>query len=263
MKTIKNITSVVICFLLISCQANDEKPQSEFKYKELITAKLECMNMARPSDSYNYPVYPGMPEWAEFKTVEEMIAACQVPEDILNEMSTQAVIQAIWEYPFMLEVLHRYKYQTDFNGVFSDNNAYKALVKRNDAGIALLGRLNSINPLMPKAEGEPKFLEILISQNIFLSQLNKTQKKTVIEITLENDELRQNNDEFKDNHFRATAWLLIGILLKNAEYEPFIEAMNNNEHLKSFIENTDYVYLPAVYGNISQLIVDFANEYIQ
>jgi hypothetical protein len=263
MKTIKNIASVIICFLLISCQANDEKRPSDFKYEEQIKARLECMNMARPVDSYNYPVYPGMPEWEQLGTTEEMIAACQVPGNILNEMSTQAVIQAIWEYPFMLEVLHRDQYQVDFDGVFSGNNAYKALAKRDDAGVALLERLNAINPLMPKAEGEPKFLEILISQDIFLSQLNTTQKKAVIEITLENDKLRQSSDEFKDNHFKATAWLLTGKLLKNAIYEPFIEAMNNNEQLKSFIDDTNYVYLPAVYGNIPQLIVDFAIEYIQ
>jgi hypothetical protein len=218
--------------------------------------------MARPADSYNYPVYPGMPEWEEFETVEEMIAACQIPENILNRMSTQAVIQAIWEYPFMLNVLHRYQYQADFDGTFSENNAYNTLTKRNDAGKLLLERLNAVNPLMPKAEGEPKFLEILISQDVFLSQLNKTQKKAVIETTLANDELRQGSNDFKDNQFRATVWLLTGKLLKNAEYAPFIEAMSNNEQLKSFIENTWYTYF-SDYGYIPQLIIDFANEYIQ
>ncbi|MDR0605833.1 MAG: hypothetical protein LBG80_16185 [Bacteroidales bacterium] len=256
MKTIKNITFVIICFLLISCGINDV----ELTCEERIKARLEYVNIARPVDSYNYPVYPGMPEWSEFQTMEEMIAACQVPENILNEMSTQAIIQAIWEYPFVLVVLHRYHYQADFDGTFSGNNAYNALTKRNDAGTALLERLKATNPLMPLIEGEPKFLEILISQDVFLSQLDETQKKAVIIMTLENDKLRQDCGESNNN--RATAWLLIGKLLKNAAYEPFIEEMNNNEQLQSFIENLWHTYFPD-YGYIPQLIVSFANEYIK
>jgi len=54
--------------------------------------------MERPSDSYNYPVYPGMKEWGNFKTNKEMLEACQVPAKTLKKMSTQAVIQALWEH---------------------------------------------------------------------------------------------------------------------------------------------------------------------
>ncbi|MDR3226687.1 MAG: hypothetical protein LBT56_03340, partial [Prevotellaceae bacterium] len=154
MKTIKHIIFIIIGFSLISCEKNDITTESEFKYEHLITAKLECMNMPRPSDSYNYPVYPGMPEWAEFETVEEMVEACQIPENTLKKMSTQAVIQAIWEYPFAFDVLQRYQYQFDFR-MFLENNAYNELTKRTDAGMALLERLTCINPLMPRAEGEP------------------------------------------------------------------------------------------------------------
>jgi hypothetical protein len=41
---------------------------------------------------------------APFKTGKEMEDACQVPADVLKNMSTQAVIQAIWEYPFFMDV---------------------------------------------------------------------------------------------------------------------------------------------------------------
>jgi hypothetical protein len=221
------------------------------------------MGMPRPEDSYNYPVYPGMPEWAEFKATEEMIAAVQVPENILKKMSIQAVIQAIWEYPFLWEVVFRDQYQMDFDGVFSNNNAYKELIKRADAGISLFERLNSINPLITGAKYEPKAFEILISQDVFLSQLNKDQKRAVIRRTMENDDLRQQNDEFRDGLFRATAWLLIGKILKNVGYEPFIEELNSNAQFKSFIEDKNYTYFNDVYKDIPQLIIRFANKYIK
>jgi hypothetical protein len=249
---------MTVCLLLTACDTN-----LEFKYGELIQAKLDCMGMPRPDDSYNYPVYPGMPEWSEFKTTEDMVAAIQVPENILKKMSTQAVIQAIWEYPLLWEVVFRLQYQMDFDGVFSNNSAYKELIKRVDAGISLLERLNSINPVMTEAKYEPKAFEILISQDVFLSQLNKDQKKEVIRRTMENDYLRQQNDELRDGIFRATAWLLIGKILKNAGYGPFIEELNSNTQLKSFIEDKNYTYFKDVYKDIPQLIIRFGNDYIK
>jgi hypothetical protein len=72
----------------------------------------------------------------------------------------------------------------------------------------------------------------LISQDVFLSQLNKDQKKAVIRRTMENDYLRQQNDELRDGIFRATAWLLIGKILKNADNEPCIKELKNRPHRK-------------------------------
>jgi hypothetical protein len=136
----------------------------EFDYEELIQARLDS-EMPRPDDSYNYPVYPGMPEWSEFKTTEEMVAAIQVPENILKKMSTQAVIQAIWEYPLWFDVLCRLQYQLDFDGEFSNNNAYKELIKRADAGTSLLERLNSINLVITKRDTNLKLLKYLFLKN--------------------------------------------------------------------------------------------------
>lgn len=69
-------------------------------YLELIKDKLDCMNMPRPEGSFDYYLYPGMKEWSLFKYTSHMFTTSQIPESLLKDMSTQAVIQAIWEYPF-------------------------------------------------------------------------------------------------------------------------------------------------------------------
>jgi hypothetical protein len=261
MKTIKNITCIIISFLLIACEKNDIPKQSELKYQEQIKARLECMNMARPTDSYNYPLYPGMSEWEQLETIEEMIAACQIPKDILQKMSTQAVLQAIWEYPFLLEILHRHQYQMDFEEIFLQNNAYQELTTRKNAGLALLERLTLVNPVLIEAGREPKALEVIMSQSVFVSQLDREKKKTLIEISLQKDEMRQNNVDFI-NENRSTVWLLIGKTLANANYEPFMTEVNQNETLQGFLYNRECVYIEQILGNIPQLITDYALEYI-
>jgi len=117
----QKLMALILMFAITGGCEDNENP---FSYEELILPQLQSMNMPRPTDSWNYPVYPGMDEWAKFESSQEMVDACQVPEKRLKKMSTQAVIQALWEYPFFTEPLHRYLYQKDFESLFLQNNAY-------------------------------------------------------------------------------------------------------------------------------------------
>jgi hypothetical protein len=263
---------IFIYLIAVACNSiNDQKEKSQ--YEALIFNKLKCMNMPRPSDSYNYPIYPGTKEWENLSTSEEMSNACQIPTNILENMSTQAVIQAIWEYPLLFLVFQRYVLQTDFEALFSQNNAYIELSKRKDAGIALFNRLVLADPLTKGATQESQVLELLISQTVFLSQLNNDQKKKIVEITLTNDNLRQNDVELVNSSGRATAWLLIGRTMIAADYAPFVKSVNENNQLKYFIDSkvpnpnvnfgyTGYVYMKEVYGDIPQLIINCGKDFL-
>jgi hypothetical protein len=255
----------------MACDAKDEKDAEvsdtcenpEFRYDtqlSTICVLLESMNRPRPEDSYNYPVYPGMPEWANLK---DRGAAFQIPVDTLKKMSTQAVVQAIWEHYNLLFVVHRCEYQGDFEFTFLQNDAYIELSSRADAGKCLLQRLVLVNPLTPNASWMSNVLEVLISQPIFLSQLNDSEKKTVIEAVLKNVDLRQTG---KIVLYKSTSWLLIGKTMLNANYVPFVEEENTNEQLKSFFEAKFYASYEGGFNEIPTLLImnyvnDFLNEH--
>jgi hypothetical protein len=203
-----------------------------------------------------------MKEWANFSTVEEMIAACQVSENILQTMSTQAVIQTLWEYPFLNNVLHRYQYQFDFESTFSNNNAYNELLTRQDAGTNILKRLLLLNPVHSLTAQElSRSFEILMSQTVFLFQLNDDEKKQVIEITLNNDILRDTK-VVSSNSYRITVHLLIGKTMIAANYIPFIKCINENEALRQFFELPNYSYMEIEGDNIPQIIIIHAENYL-
>ncbi len=133
--------------------------------------------MPRPEGSYNYPILPGMESWKSFTTIEKMIDACQVPVAILKYQSTQAVFQALWEYPFFFEITYRYgHYQQDFETVFANTNAFKEFVTRKDAGECLYSRLTLVNPLYTIYS---RGLELFVSQGAFLQPLS-IKKKTLL-----------------------------------------------------------------------------------
>ena len=215
---------------------------------------LECMNMPRPDDSYNYPV-PVV--WSE-----------QIPTETLQSMSTQAVIQALWEYsPFILTI-HRFYYQADFEMTLSQNNAYNELIKRGDSGAALLERLRLMGLLPFSEEQLHQALELVMSQEVFLSQLTNKEKCRLIEIALMKSEWRKS---CKCNYHPYIVWLLVGRTLASANYIPFMEEVEKNTELKDFLFLREYLYHPLTLNLcctesmkfVTEFIFDCAGKYIK
>jgi hypothetical protein len=259
MKT-RDITTVALIASLFAASCEESYQPVPLTYE----IGAEIMNMERPEDAYNYPVYPGTDAWAELHTGEEMLKACQVPEKVLKNMSTQGVIQALWEYPLLIDAFHRHQYQLDFKSMFSQNNAYKALCKRKDAGTSLLERIMAVNPLYAEPQSRFKFelLEMLAAQDIFLSQLDRKSKVLLVKTVLEKDNCRQNANFDDRMEERVITWLLAGKVMLNANYAPFVSEVNGNEALALFFTSDSYTYMDFVYGNIPQIIAKHANRFI-
>lgn len=262
MKINITIFTLLLSFSLLSCSRDDDT----FRYEDLIKCELESMNMPRPEGSYNYPVYPGMKEWATFKTTQEMVDACQVPIEVLKKQSTQEVIQAIWEYPFLFEISSSSDhYQMYFENVFFKNNAYNELILRSDAGSGLSERLTLVNVEMMCGRFLSRSLEIILSQPVFLSQLNDDQKKVVVKTAFRNDSLKEKTNESPGMIYRIReiTWLLIGRTMFQANYPPFMEDVEKNTILRQFIETSELrIQTMEEYLDIIQCIITHGENYI-
>ena len=51
-----------------------------------------------------YLIKPGTEEWKELGTVQNKIEACRIPEETLEQMSNSELIEAVLEYPFLLDI---------------------------------------------------------------------------------------------------------------------------------------------------------------
>ena len=127
----KKYSYLLICLFFSACNGEkdiDEKDNGFLSYFiQTCPGCLECMNMERPADSYNYPVYPGTEEWILLTSHLEKMEVYQVPVDVLKKMSTHAVIQAILEhFGFRDMVILRSdrRFQLGFDNYFSTNNAF-------------------------------------------------------------------------------------------------------------------------------------------
>ncbi len=238
MKSTKVLIFCIFFLLLMSCKRSGEKDEILDKPCDSFYEIQNCMNVERPTDSYNYPVLPCMDAWRDFKSTAEMIEACQIPIGRLNEMSTDAIFQALWEYPFYYEILWRQgHHQQDFETIFVNTNTYKVFTKRTNAANVLYKRLKAVEPVMPDAcRIYSRGLELFISQTVFLKQLSYKQKQDIVSISLKNDALRIKNNGGKTYAPRQITMLLLARILYATNYKPFVDTVDDK--MMTFIETS-------------------------
>ena len=260
-RLIYKLLGILIVTLTVACNS-DESDNSDPDYLDLVKDRLEYMNMPRPEGSYNYPVLPGMKAWADFTSTDEMIIACQVPTTILEKQSTQAVIQAIWEYPFFTSVLFEYgRYQKDYETILLPNKAYQELIKRSDAGKCLIERYNLVEPCKDNVTFLPRSLELMISQNIFLTQLSHDNKVELMRTVFEKEHQRKLRGMPHSATTNAT-YLLMGRIMQNCDYKPFTGETAVNDVLSDFLETSfAKVYTQAEYNTLMNIIIDYAENF--
>lgn len=85
------------------------------------------------TEAYIYPILPGSDEWNEFASLEERVAACQIPEDILYEMTTEALVESVVSCPIISFMFAHNTVEFGFNQVKGYYNGLAELCEREDA----------------------------------------------------------------------------------------------------------------------------------
>lgn len=86
-----------------------------------------------PPAAYVYPVLPGTDAWNALSSHADMLAVCQIPEDILKSLSTRDLLIAVLDYPLMVD-MHSYStMEQGFLSVKNQFNGLQELVSRPDA----------------------------------------------------------------------------------------------------------------------------------
>lgn len=247
-KIFKIIVVIVLNAVVFGCE-KDEGVHND-KDTSLVYI-IDCMNMPRPEGSYDYPVRPGSDKWKSFMSLEEKEKACQVPVKVLKKQSTQAVIQALWEYPMVINFMAWENKQKGFEFVFYPLNAYQELKKRPDAGRGLLDRyllLEAIHAYYPANY----ILETFLAQPEFLEQLTLEDKKEAVKRGLEICEIRFSDPEYADLYMTLYTIYFWGRMMKSASYNPFTEILDSNTDWSTFFNN--YRINPGFLTNPEELL---------
>lgn len=86
-----------------------------------------------PPAAYVYPVLPGTDAWNALSSHADMLAVCQIPEDILKSLSTRDLLIAVLDYPLMVDMHSYSNMEQGFLSVKNQFNGLQELVSRPDA----------------------------------------------------------------------------------------------------------------------------------
>lgn len=77
--------------------------------------------------AYDYPIVPGTEQWNSFTSRDERVAACHVDAELLESMTTRALVETVLTYPMLIDM---YAFNTLQEGI--------AQVSKDFAGISIL-----------------------------------------------------------------------------------------------------------------------------
>lgn len=262
MKTIKYILLLAtVTPLFAACEKNNENEDDDPDWTLTRSILLESAetNIPRPADTYVYPYTPGTAEWNKLhkeKSMDEIKELLQVPMDVLKNMSTEGIIQSLFDYPFAFTyTADNFSSLRGFNNFIRDRNAFTALTERDDVGSKMLKIYRLYNPVNKYSIFYDELIELLIAQQEIYSKLTEAETKDMIREGLNKYNYRKEHLNEKNLRYQATC-IMMGRILVDHGYSPIVQAMKQDKGLKDLLEKGSSTY------NLNN-ILDFAKTYVK
>lgn len=172
---------------------------------------------------WDYPVKPGMEEWRQFKSTDDMYQACQIPDNVLKRLNTEDLADICLNFPAPPQFLFFNTPQEGFESYYYNFNGIRELFNRLGAGHYLIKRyaemsLSNFNPLWPlyrqgKFISHYKFIEAILAQSQVINSLNIQERKFLLKETIQKmDEKLAKKDLFSGNSIEINLWVMAKIL---------------------------------------------------
>jgi hypothetical protein len=213
-------------------------------------------------NAYEYPIKPGTEEWKSFQTHDEMIMACQIPDCVLNNMTTASLVETVLNYPLLLDMMAYNNIQDGFDYVATRFNGLQELLSRKDAGTELLAKYRTMDPTAIKDEwtdvekGHYTFnfqnIEVILAQESILVNLTSAQLRDLLEECFAKSRGKQQLADIYGPFGQERIIWLIGRILQQANYSSFTKMISEDAALKNYLANGSFSNVQNVNGILSQ-----------
>jgi hypothetical protein len=156
----------------------------------LLLFSLSAMSQEKKT-AWDYPVKPGTEQWKKLENNAQKVAVCQMPADLLSDISTKDLTAICLQYPLLYDVLAFNNINSGLKKLFSDFNGIRELSKRTDAIDNLREQyiseiqhfpniLKASNLEIGHSTTKISLLEILLSYSEFHGNTTKETQKEVL-----------------------------------------------------------------------------------
>jgi hypothetical protein len=244
--------SFIILILLSFCQCKND---SMIEFGRLSVSKDTCL--PKVSETYNYPITPGMEEWQKSDDVYKLV---QLPAEVLKSISTSGLIDALVNSPLFAGA---YLLSSSSSPVdtwqrhYERFNCAEELFQRKDAGDALIAyynlvcfdcfKLPSVNVL--KIKEQIMGLEFLFTKQAILDKITHIKRQELVSLFL------TNYNQMPDDTYRVFPIIWI---LHADKYSPMMDYYQDKAELFQSILSG---YISPTNDQIN-LIISFAERFI-
>lgn len=210
---------------------------------------------------YEYPVKPGMEEWKQFHSGKQRATACQIPPDILQNLTTKALVQTCLNYPLFMEVIMANNLQDGFNRLSNDFNGFQELLSRKDAGRYLLQVYQKMNlkkidtSWSPVKKGDISFkytyIELLLAQPQILNNLSIEDKDLLKREAVIKFENKNKMKNIFGMFGLNTSALILGRIIRTEGKENILLNKVDKKSLNTFLSTGTFsnkILLMAIYN---------------
>lgn len=229
-----------------------------------------CNPYPIPADTYRYPIVPGVPAWANLQTGDERLAACQIPDSILSNISTEGLVQSWLDMPINNEITMANSPQKAMIFFMEKFSGLRELVKRTDAADIFFKRYQFFNPAcVTNYQGieEGKFvlssiyIDLPLAQDTILKKMTLQLKKALMKEALDKYKVRKKYADHYDVFTTDLSLFICAKAMVNSNYPPFLNKINNN--LQWFINNALFPAPLGEYANERDIIMTYSSNFIK
>lgn len=196
----KLITFIIATILVVACTVEE-------------TAIVLPVDQERMRDeAFVYEAFDSKETWKQLSSLKERMDACQVPANIAEQLTTDALIRTCISHPFS-QMYMAYKSEFEIVKILTEeNNAFKELLGRCDAAERLVSYYGSDPDL---SLGQMHFLELLLGSGLFPSVFEEPLSSRLSIIAEKNLSYKRLMPERYSVHSWKTAELLLLELTEN------------------------------------------------
>lgn len=192
----------------------------------LLICCIVAIGFAQQQNSvYDWKLKPGMLEWEELTTHDQMLKALKIPSETLEKMTTKDLALTCLNYPLLPDMWAFNSRQDGIELVIAGFNGLQELLKRNDSGKELYAIYRSMDPnkfsaswsTLQKGKFAAEFakIEMLMAQEAILSSLKQYDRKTLLKESLKKQFNMQKYKMYDLNSQEPNAFLMGKILQKD------------------------------------------------
>jgi hypothetical protein len=262
----KNLMKIAAVLLVLagsfSCRENNDMATGT-----IMDGNNDSVNVVtRSAEGWDYPLKPGTDAWYALPTEQARIAAVQIPDDVLADISTADLLRLVITFPMLSYVSAFDSPQQGFQVMLSRFNVFPAFLARQDIGKNLVEAYQDANMTGFKTLPYPntawtvkmKYIELLLAQDEVIQSLTASEKLALaIEANLKYKEKKASTAFASMSGIQPSARILVKILA--SENNPALQ-QSENKHWMDVLAQTGVARSFALMEEIVQISDNIINQ---